>query len=369
MPRLPGQHSLSGLQFSGGASLGFDSLSYHPNGTTPEAAHHRSAAPLSPHLSAPFSLSHHAQMLNGPPQSSGSSARDSFDGYQPPQEGAESEALSTFHLPEGLAEQLSTSQPVPAAAAASENMLMESHSDDHPQQGRATTAPLRHPKLRSPPGFSRPLDGAAKPFIPGAFGNPASGASSQGTQASSAWPQASSSQATRHMRPPPGMGGPAPAAGRVQFPSASSSGQSHAVAGQQNSTGGKIQHHANLASGQWALANGVNGVGQALAPPFSQPSSSDGHPFLADAKSSASQWQVPDLQTMQPSLHDQDAVACVFDSDQHETSGLAPNDVLDFLGIGSDDQRSDMSQHLSDQHQSQGFSSNGDVLPKAWSTK
>lgn len=57
--------------------------------------------------------------------------------------------------------------------------------------------------------------------------------------------------------------------------------------------------------------------------------------------------------------------ACVLDSDQHETSGLAPNDVLDFLGIGSDEHHiSDASQ--SEQHHSQGLSSNGDTLHSPW---
>lgn len=162
------------------------------------------------------------------------------------------------------------------------------------------------------------------------------------------------------MRPPPGMGVPVSAAGRVQYPSVPSSGQACSVAGQQTSGSGKVQQHANLASGQWALANGINGTGQHLGSPFSQPSASGNRPFSADAQNStpsSSQWRVPDLQGTQPSLrHERDATPCVLDSDQHETSGLAPNDVLDFLGIGSDNQHgSDMLQSLSKQHQGSGF--------------
>ncbi len=124
--------------------------------------------------------------------------------------------------------------------------------------------------------------------------------------------------------------------------------------GSQSSSTGKIQQHANLASGRWALANGVNGTEQHTGSPFSQPLVSGDQ----SSTSSTLQWQVPQSQAMQPSLqHDRDATACVFDTEQHETSGLAPNDVLDFLGIGSDDQhRSDTSQSMSDQHHSEVFS-------------
>ncbi len=370
-PTVLSQHLLGSLQYPVGTSLGFDSMPYHANGNTPGAAHHRPKAALSPHLSAPFSMPPQGQPLNGPPQSPCSSARESFDGHQAPQEDGEGEALSTFHLPEGLAEQLSTSQPTPASAQTSPLPLPQSTSnqawqqqlppspqlqqtqaaDDHQQQQQhlESSQVRRQPKLRSPPGFSRPLDGAAKPFVPGRALSPSDASS---MQAGNAWPQAASNQAPRHMRPPPGMGGPALTAGRIQYPATSASpGQ---MFGSQSSSTGKIQQHANLASGQWALTNGINGTGQHTGSPFSQPLMSGDQ----SSTSSTLQWQVPQSQAMQPSLqHDSDATACVFDTEQHETSGLAPNDVLDFLGIGSDDQhRSDTSQSVSDQHHSQVFS-------------
>ncbi|KAL0049995.1 hypothetical protein WJX82_002341 [Trebouxia sp. C0006] len=293
VPNALSQHPLGSLQYPVGTSLGFDSMPYHANGNTPGAAHHRPTAALSPHLSAPFSMPPQGQALNGPPQSPCSSARESFDGHQAPQEDGE--------------------------------------------------------------GFSRPLDGAAKPFVPGRALSPSDSSSMQqlqAMQAGSAWPQAASNQAPRHMRPPPGMSGPASTAGRTQYPVTSPSpGQ---MFGSQSSSTGKIQQHANLASGRWALANGVNGTEQHTGSPFSQPLVSGDQ----SSTSSTLQWQVPQSQAMQPSLqHDRDATACVFDTEQHETSGLAPNDVLDFLGIGSDDQhRSDTSQSMSDQHHSEVFS-------------
>ncbi|KAA6429353.1 MAG: hypothetical protein FRX49_00747 [Trebouxia sp. A1-2] len=119
--------------------------------------------------------------------------------------------------------------------------------------------------------------------------NPNDGSGTQqlpGMEAGSAWPQAASNQATRHMRPPPGMGGPASTAGRIQYPDMSPSpGQ---MFGPQASSTGKIQQHANLASGQWALANGVNGTGQHTASPFSQPLVSDDQ----TSTSSTLQWQI-----------------------------------------------------------------------------
>jgi len=383
VPTVLSQHPQGSLQYPVGTNLGFDSMPYHANGNTPGAVHHRPTAALAPHLSAPFSMPAQGQALNGPPQSPCSSARESFDGHQAPQEDGEGEALSTFHLPEGLAEQLSTSQPTPASAQGSPLPLPQSSTgqswqqqqppspqpqqtqaaDDKQQQQHPESGQVRRqPKLRSPPGFSRPLDGAAKPFVPGRALNPSDGSGMQqlqAMQAGSAWPQAASDQATRHMRPPPGMGGPASTAGRIQFAAMSPSpGQMY---GPKASSTGKIQQHANLASGQWALANGINGTGQHIGSPFSQPLVSGDRPFLAEAQSSTSstlQWQVPQSQAVQPSLqHDRDATACLFDTEQHETSGLAPNDVLDFLGIGSDDQhRSDTSQSMSDQHHSQMFS-------------
>ena len=376
VPTALSQHPLGSLQYPVGTSLGFDSMPYHANGNTPGAAHHRPTAALSPHLSAPFGMAPQGQALNGPPQSPCSSARESFDGHQAPQEDGEGDALSTFHLPEGLAEQLSTSQPTPASAQGSplplpqsstgqswqqqpppSPQLQQAHAADaHQQQQHPESSQVRRqPKLRSPPGFSRPLDGAAKPFVPGRALSPSDGSSMQqlqAMQAGSAWPQAASNQAPHHMRPPPGMGGPASTAGRIQYPvTPPSHGQ---MFGSQSSSTGKIQQHANLASGQWALANGINGTGQHTGSPFSQPLTS------GDQSSTCStlQWQVPQSQAMQPSLqHDREATACVFDTEQHETSGLAPNDVLDFLGIGSDDQhRTDTSQSMSDQHHSQVFS-------------
>ena len=376
IPTALSQHPLGSLQYPVGTSLGFDSMPHHANGNTPGAVHHRPTPALSPHLSAPFCMPAQGQALNGPPHSPSSSARESFDGHQAPQEDGEGEALSTFHLPEGLAEQLSTSQPVPASAQGSPlpqpqsitgqswqqqppplpQLLQMQAADDSQQQQHPESSQVRQqPKLRSPPGFSRPLDGAAKPFVPGRALNPNDGSGTQqlpGMEAGSAWPQAASNQATRHMRPPPGMGGPASTAGRIQYPDMSPSpGQ---MFGPQASSTGKIQQHANLASGQWALANGVNGTGQHTASPFSQPLVSDDQ----TSTSSTLQWQVPQSQAVQPSLqYDRDATACVFDAEHHETSGLAPNDVLDFLGIGSDDQhRSDTSQSMSDQHHSQVFS-------------
>lgn len=394
IPSVLSQHPVGGLQYAMSSSFGFDGMPpHHSSGTPPGSAHHRASAPLSSHRSAPFSVPAHGQGMTGPPQSPSNSARGSFDGHHTSHEDPDSEALSTFHLPEGLAEQLSTSQPAPASTPAAplpmpplaispaEQSLQKQHlpqaklqpqsdrmsvqQQQHQAAGLGATQAQRQPKLRSPPGFSRPLDGAAKPFVPGHSTGPALATSVpqlQAMPAGSGWPQAGSSQAVRHMRPPPGMTNAASTVGGAQFSLPSPlCGHEYGASGQKASSTGKVQQHANLASGQWALANGDNGNGQHMVTPFSQPLASADRPFSADARnksSSTSQWQVPKSHTMQPSLqHDRHAIACVFDTEQHETSGLAPNDVLDFLGIGSDDaHRSDTSQSLSDQHVSQVFS-------------
>ena len=332
---------------------------------------------LVPHFSAPFSL---APSPQSPSSSAWGSARGSFDGYSQPAEEPGSEALSTFHLPEGLAEQLSTSHshPPPSSHTLRPRHLTPSpasdpqlHQQQQQQQAQVQVQPeakQAKPKLTSPPGFARRLDGAAKPFVPGrpmSAGSESSQQHAHGPAASTPW----TPTARGHLRPPPGMGGSAGGSGR-------SSSYSHApsspgyLAAQQPSTGSaKLQQPANLASGQWALANNTDGPGPVLGTPFSQSLSSGDRPFGAETHSSissSSQWQVPDMQLAQTGLHyDNHAAACVLDIDQHETSGLAPNDVLDFLGIGCDEQHQSGPLQF-ERHHSQGPSSNGDTLHSPW---
>lgn len=377
-------HSGGGLPFPPGvpASLGFpsDASMPAPPPSLPQTT------TLAPHFSAPFSL---GPMPHSPSNSTWGSARGSLDGYTPPAEEPGNEALSTFHLPEGLAEQLSTSQPLPTspptlqppwqpASQASDAQLHHQHSQQQepgsqapqlrPQSGRNQPKP----KLTSPPGFARRLDGAAKPFIPG---RPMSAGSetSQQQQVQGAGSSVPWNPTARHMRPPPGMGGAAPPAGRSAAYSDAPSSPGY-LAGQQSSVGNgrQQQQPANLASGQWALANGTGSAGPILGSPFSQSLNPSSQSFGAEAQSTMSnnmQWQVPDTQLAQSGLqYGKHAAACVLDTDQHETSGLAPNDVLDFLGIGSDEHHiSDASQ--SERHHSQGLSSNGDNLHSPWLNK
>lgn len=378
------------LQFPPGvpASLGFNSSGSQPAdgmpAPSPSLQHITAAAGLVPHFSAPFSL---ASTPQSPSSSAWGSARGSFDGYPQPTEEPGSEALSTFHLPEGLAEQLSTSHshPLPSSHTLQPNQPPSPATDAQPhqqqqqQQAQAQAQALApqlgakqpKPKLTSPPGFARRLDGAAKPFIPGrpmSAGSESSQQPVQGPAASTPW----TPTARGHLRPPPGMGMPAGGSGPGRLPAYSHAPSSPGyLAGQQQPIipgGAKPQQPANLASGQWALANNSDGTGAVLGTPFSHLSSGD-RPFGAEAHSSvssSSQWQVPDMQLAQTGHRfDNHAAACVLDSDQHETSGLAPNDVLDFLGIGSDEQQSsDASQF--ERHRSQGPSSNGDTAHSSW---
>lgn len=142
-------------------------------------------------------------------------------------------------------------------------------------------------------------------------------------------------------------------------PNGSAPGQRYGTTGQ------KVTQHANLATGQWALASNGHGAEHVLSGPFNQP------PVSVGVHSNMLQWQIPKQQTLHPTLqHDVDATPCVLDADQHETSGLAPNDVLDFLGIGSDDQlNSAGSQSLSEQRYSQPLLPNGDAGQAVWSNK
>ena len=378
-----GQPYSGSLQFPPGvpASLGFHNGLQHGDGSMPVSSpslqQRTASAGLAPHFPAPFNM---APSPQSPSSSAWGSARGSFDGYPQPPEEPGSEALSTFHLPEGLAEQLSTSHPLPSSRTLQPHQLGPSHASDaqpHQQQQQQAQASISQqeakqtkPKLTSPPGFARRLDGAAKPFVPGRPMSAGSESSQQqqvqGPAAAAPW----TPTAKGHMRPPPGMG--VSAAGR-------SSSYSHApsspgyLAGQQPSMSSvKLQQPANLASGHWALANGIDGAGPVLGSPFSQSLSSGDRPFGVEAHSSissSSQWQVPDMKLAHTGLqYDKHAAACVLDTDQHETSGLAPNDVLDFLGIGCDEHhKSDASQ--SDRHHSQGLSSNGDTLHSPWLNK
>ena len=374
----PVPHS-SSLQFPPGApaSLGVNTASHQADSvrsSSPSSQQRTAAVGLVPHFSAPFSL---APSPQSPSSSAWGSARGSFDGYSQPAEEPGSDALSTFHLPEGLAEQLSTSHSHPPPSShtlqprhlpsspASDALLNQKQQQQQAQVQVQASAPQADakqtkPKLTSPPGFARRLDGAAKPFVPGRPMSAGSESSQQhvhGPTASTPW----TPTAGGHLRPPPGMGG-----------SGRSSSYSHApsspgyLAGQPPGTGSvKPQQPANLASGQWALANHTDGPGPVLRTPFSQSLSSGDRPFGAETHSTISsslQWQVPDTQLARTGLHyDNHAAACVLDTDQHETSGLAPNDVLDFLGIGSDEQHKSGALQF-ERHHSQGPSSNGDTL-------
>ena len=160
-----------------------------------------------------------------------------------------------------------------------------------------------------------------------------------------------------------------PAGGRSPY-AHPTDGHGFAQGQHQTPGSGKAHQHANLASGQWALTNSINSAGPVTGSSFSQHPVADDRPFSAEAQTSMpsnSQWQVPDMHAALPGLqYGKDNAACVLDTDQHEMSGLAPNDVLDFLGIGSADQslQSDASQ--SERHNSQGLSSDGDTLQSPW---
>ena len=328
----------------------------------------------SPRLSGPFSL---ALPPHSPSSSARGSAWGSTDGHLPLPEEPDSDAFSTFHLPEGLAEQLSTSQQLPASHSLSPQQLPASqasgtHAQQHmhqqlqqpsqtPQLWLPPDTAQPKPKMTSPPGFARRLDGAAKPFVPGqAVSADTDRQQVQGTPDSTTWAHTPSA---RHMRPPPGMVMAGALAGATAYPRARA-GQGYLSIQQLGAGNGKTHQHANLASGQWALTSSVNGVGPALGVPFSQPLSASDGSFSAEAHRlpSTSRWQVLDMHLPHSGLQSgQDASVCVLDSDHHETSGLAPNDVLDFLGIGSDDQYGSESAQL-EQHHSQGLSSNSDTL-------
>ena len=343
--------------------------------SSPSLPQRTTAVGLAPHFSAPFSL---APSPQSPSSSAWGSARGSFDGYSQPAEEPGSEGLSTFHLPEGLAEQLYTSHshPLPTShtlqpchlppSPASDAQLQQQQQQQQAQASAAQPdAKQTKAKLTSPPGFARRLDGAAKPFVPNRPMSAGSESSQQHVQGQAASiPRTPTARG--HLRPPPGMGVSAggPGSGRSSYSHAPSS--CGYLVGPQPSTGSmKLQQPANLASGQWALANNTDGAGPVSGTPFRQSLSSGDQPFGAETHSSissSSQWQVPDIQLAHTGLHyGNHAAACVLDTDQHETSGLAPNDVLDFLGIGSDEQyKSDAPQF--EQHRSHGPSSDGETL-------
>lgn len=316
----------------------------HSNGNVFHALH---APPGRPHTPLPGVAASGSDRpglgLSVSSQSPSSSGRGSFDGHQPAASAVEEEAsTSTFHLPTGLAEQLSDSHQIsfiagmPAQEQQHQLPVAELHhaaaSAYHVPPSAASSAQLpsqSKAKLRSPPGFSRPLDGAAKPFVP----------------SNSAWPPAGDRQHTNSLRQPPGMSVASlslAAAGSlvngrsIHTHSQSSSSTVHAKRGQQ---------HANLATGQWAMASqeGKFSAHVSTSLPFDHVS---GDSNFASNASSHDSWQVPIMHAKAAERDDSEAaLASLLDSEHDKTSGLAPHDVLDFLGIGMSEERtSSMSQ-------------------------
>lgn len=315
---------------------------YQPTGTAP--------------LSVAAALGNQGFNLSMSSWSPSSSGRGSFEGAgrQPVAAVVKGEATaSTFHLPTGLAEQLSDPQQLPSSStmaveqqaltqmpvqAPVEGPAEQVAHQQPPQQnmlpgrlsspakhgshqlpahqatftGRSTRGNGRKAKLQSPPGFSRPLDGAAKPFVP----------------STASWPQPGGSPALQQTVS-------AAAAGVDDR-----SGRSNHVQEQMHATTGlardnRGQQPANLATGQWALTNGsstYHGHPHASSPfdPASR------HRTASDADSSES-WQVPVMQPQKSQNDDSEPALPFFDCEHDKNSGLAPHMVLDFLGIGLSD--------------------------------
>ena len=290
-------------------------------------------------------------------RSPGSSGRGSFEGPgRQPAAAAEGEATaSTFHLPGGLAEQLLDPHKLPTSTAMVEEQqtLSQMPAQDpvglrgpaeqvahqqptqqgivlghlpspakqvnHPlaaQQAtpieRSTGNGVRKARLQSPPGFSRPLDGAAKPFVP----------------STASWPQPGGSSM-------PGL----PQVPAVAAVLDDRSGSNHIHEQMYAATGmardSRGQQPVNLATGQWALTNGsgaYHGHSHASSP-FDQASR---HRTASDADSSES-WQVPVMQPQKSQNDDGEPALPFLDSEHDKNSGLAPYMVLDFLGIGLSD--------------------------------
>lgn len=234
---------------------------------------------------------------------------------------------STFHLPSGLAEQLSDCHQTPQhsnkvlqqqglqqnSSRPAADLPSAAHQVMHqqPAQQQRAGPSIRKAKLRSPPGFSKPLDGAAKPFVP----------------SNVTWSRPGSN---------PGLPiTPAAANGKVR----SNNTQSQVFAPPGFSHDSRGQQPANLATGQWAMTNGTS-IYQGTAhvgSPFDQ---SSRHRTASDAGSTDS-WQVPIMQSQlsQKNSDDTPAAPCFLDSEHDKTSGLAPHMVLEFLGIGHSDER------------------------------
>ena len=100
------------------------------------------------------------------------------------------------------------------------------------------------------------------------------------------------------------------------------------------------QQHASLATGHWALATqgGIHVTHTSAGSTFDNASMQRN---VAAQASSHDSWQVPVMQA-QVSQRDngESAMASCFSDNEHDkTSGLAPHDVLDFLGIGMSAER------------------------------
>ena len=251
-----------------------------------------------------------------------SSGRGSFEEHHPQAVVEGGTTASTFHLPTGLAEQLSDSPQIgpcnstapqrqsqaPAQAAAYGQHAVEHVTHQQPAQhlpfpGLSSGNGVDKAKLHSPPGFSRPLDGAAKPFVP----------------SNAPWSQHAGNPGRQYILPPSVA---ATAAGPSQPP-------------------------ANLASGQWAMTNGV-GIYPGTAHAGSPFNHATRYRSSSDADSSDS-WQVPAAQPQVLQRGDVDSASTLnlLDIEHDNSSGLAPHMVLDYLGIGlSDEQTSSVSQSV-----------------------
>ena len=279
--------------------------------------HHTTGMASSP-VNAVMSSQGFAVSMSSP----SSPGRGLFEEHRP-QAVVEGEATaSTFHLPTGLAEQLSDCPQIapcngtaphrqsqaPAQAAAYGQHAVEHVRHQQPAQhvsfpGSLSGNGVDKAKLHSPPGFSRPLDGAAKPFVP----------------SNAPWSQHAGNPGRQYILPPSVA---ATAAGPSQPP-------------------------ANLASGQWAMTNGVSiypGTAHAGSP-FNHATR---YRSTSDADSSDS-WQVPAAQPQVLQRGDVDSASTLnlLDIEHDNSSGLAPHMVLDYLGIGlSDEQTSSVSQSV-----------------------
>ena len=306
-------------------------------------------------LSVAAALGNQGLNLSVSSWSPSSSGRGSFEGAgrQPVAAVVRGEATAnTFHLLTRLAEQLSDPQQLPSSS----NMTVEQQASSMPAQapaegpaeqvahqqpaqqnmlpgclpspakhgsrqlpahqatftGQSTRGNGRKAKLQSPPGFSRPLDGAAKPFVP----------------STASWPQPGGSPALQQT-----VSAAAAGIDDISGPSKHVQEQMHATTGLARDNRG--QQPANLATGQWALTNGsstYHGHPHASSPfdPASR------HRTASDADSSES-WQVPVMQPQKSQNADSEPALPFLDCEHDKNSGLAPHMVLDFLGIGLSD--------------------------------